>query len=62
MSRKDCKLIADAIARSTFTNKNKVYIGACIADAIKGINPRFNRMKFINACLQSQSVIDCVTN
>lgn len=51
MTRKDCKLIADAIASLNFTAKNKAYIGAVIAEKLKDTNPAFNSRKFIEACV-----------
>jgi hypothetical protein len=56
MSRKDFRLIAEAIKTLPSTDQNGIdmvrfdAIGARFADALATTNPRFNRERFLAAC------------
>ena len=51
MTRKHFKMLAASIAKLTLLDRNAGYDMACeVADACAKENPRFDRVKFFEAC------------
>lgn len=47
MTRKDYRLLAEAIKHMKLTPLNKIFVAEHLADALEKDNPRFNREAFL---------------
>ena len=54
LTRKDFKMIAEIIFNSNKSAEDKLQSAQSYADALAKTNPRFNRDKFIRACINGK--------
>jgi len=62
MTRKDYVLIAGALRKArerypTPANTAHLCVADCIADALVGDNPRFDRDRFVEACMLGEGAL-----
>lgn len=56
MSRKDFKLIAATIKALDLGDSTDMYVATMFAEALATTNPRFNKTRFIEACIDGDKL------